>query len=579
MKKIISVFAIIMVLILAGSSCAAKVDKAGGGGKRAGGTFMEGSYGGDGETLNLLLAADGTSLSYIGLMLDSLATYDNQLNLVLRCLARDVEVSQDGLVYTITIRDDLKWSDGSPVTAEDYVYTLKNLMLSDWLNYPYKGDWEETVDGKAVAMAPEVVNKTTFTVTRKTVNPEFNYTIYNLIPYPRNIAVKYEGNVEAFTRAPEFNNLTYTGNLGPYKFVEWVRNDRFVVERNPDYYLGKDVGAPYFDKYVIKLFGTSATMEAAMEAGDITMCGIEPEKVSKFKSNPRVNVYTIPGSGYNLIGYNQRVNGWEGLKKTSVRQALSMAISKEAITQRIYLGFAEPAYSFIPVTSPWYDGDSVVKYGVGNLSNKQKAAQMLFEAGYGIKKPDGSYQAANKDGSPLKLTLLTSTGGGIAENIAFFVKQELTDIGIQVDLKLVPWETMVRKYLMSKVPGKDQEPRWNSGPGAVSDEAWDLVLMGFSTDVKAPSGSEIFFITNGGLNFMGYANPKIDELFKRVKSKEALDISARKKLYAEISKLLSDEQPVDFLVFRRGNVAFQKNVKGVEPGISMGYNSYLWYFE
>jgi peptide/nickel transport system substrate-binding protein len=220
-----------------------------------------------------------------------------------------------------------------------------------------------------------------------------------------------------------------------------------------------------------------------------------------------------------------------------------------------------------------------VKYGVGDLYDKQKAAKLLHDAGYGIKKADGTYRAAAKDGSPLKLTVLTSTGGGTAENIVYFVKQELAEIGIEVELKLVPWETMVRKYLMSKVPGSGEEPRWNSGPSAVSEESWDMVLMAFSTDIKAPSGSEIFFITDGGLNFMGYSNVKIDELFKRVKSAEALDIAARKKLYAEISKLLSEEQPVDFLTFGRGNIGFQKNVQGVEPGISMGYNYHLWRFE
>jgi len=577
MRKIAAILGILLIISIPALSCSVETTTTGNG--KVKGNFIEGSYGGDGETLNLLLAADGTSHSYISYTLDSLATYDNELDLVLRCLARDVEVSSDGLVYTVTIRDDLKWSDGSQVTAEDYVYTIKNLMQSDWLNYPYKGDWMEIVDGDEAGVVPAVVDKTTFTITRKTVDPEFNFIIYDLIPYPKYIASKYEGNIEAFTRAPEFNNLTYTGNLGPYKFVEWIRNDRFVVERNPDYYLGKDDGSPYFEKYIVKMFGTSATMEAALESGDITECGIQPEKVAKFKSDPKMNVYTIPSGGYNLIGYNQRNNGWEGLKKTEVRQALSMAISKEAIVQKIRLGFAEPAFSFIPVTSPWYDGDSVVKYGVGDLYNKQKAAQILYEAGYGIKKADGSYQAAANDGSPLKLTLLTNTGGGAAENIVYFVKQELSDIGIQVDLKLVPWETMVRKYLMSKVPGAAQEPRWNNGTGAVSDEPWDLVLMGFSTDIKAPSGSEIFFVSDGGLNFMGYANPKVDELFKRVKSKEALDVAARKKLYAEISKLLSEEQPVDFLIFSLGNIGFQKNVKGIEPGISMSYNYHLWYFE
>ncbi|MBA7708993.1 Oligopeptide-binding protein OppA [subsurface metagenome] len=216
--------------------------------------FIEGQTGGGAETLNWILAADASSFSYVGHTLDSLATYDNEFNIELRCLAKDVEVSPDGLVYTVTIRDDLKWSNGLPVTAEDYVYTLKNLMFSDWLHNAYKSSWQEEVDGETVFVAPEVVDDTTFTITRQTVDPEFVYIIYDLIAYPKYIATAYEGDIEAFTQAPEFNNLTYTGNLGPYRFVEWIRNDRYVVERNPEYYLGKDIGAPYFDKYIIKRF-------------------------------------------------------------------------------------------------------------------------------------------------------------------------------------------------------------------------------------------------------------------------------------------------------------------------------------
>ena len=103
--------------------------------------------------------------------------------------------------------------------------------------------------------------------------------------------------------------------------------------------------------------------------------------------------------------------------------------------------------------------------------------------------------------------------------------------------------------------------------------------MGFGTDPLAPSGSEVFFTTDGGINFFGYSNAEVDELFKRAKSREALDEEVRQQIFAEISQLLSEEQPVDFLVFSRANHGFQKNDKGIEPGISMGYNYYLWYFE
>ncbi|MBM3142538.1 MAG: hypothetical protein FJ005_05770 [Chloroflexi bacterium] len=578
MKKLTILLTLSLILITLTAGCA-KGEIKENGGVSVRGIFIEGDSGGDAETLNWILAADATSFSYVGHTLDPLATYDNQLNIQLRCLAKDVEVSPDGLVYTVTIRGDLKWSDGSPVTAEDYVYTLKNLMFSDWLNYPYKSDWQEEVDGKTVFVTPEVVDDTTFIITRQTVDPEFVYTIYDLTPYPKYIATQYEGDVQAFTQATEFNNLTYTGNLGPYRFKEWVRNDRYVVERNPEYYLGKDVGAPYFEQYITKLFGTSATRQAALEAGDITYTGIEPEQANKFRNLPHVKVYTVPTSGYTLLAYNHRANGWDGLKNKTVRQALSMAINKQAISQAVLLGFAEPAFSFIPKTSPWYVEEGIVKYGVVPLHDKQKAAELLYQEGYGIKKDNGTIKVTDKEGKPLHLILAVNTGSKPSEDMAFFVRKELIALGIEVEIKLVPWATLLRQYVMNKVPDSKQEPTYNNGPEAVSQERWDIILIGFNTDLLAPSGSHVFFASKGGLNFLGYSNSKVDELFNRAKSKESLDKETRRQVYAELSRLLSEEQPVDFLVFHRANRGFQKKVMGIEPGINMGYNYHLWYFE
>jgi len=532
--------------------------------KEAGGAFISGTSAGDAETLNWILAADSASFSYIGHTVDSLVTYDNEWGVQLRMAARDVEVSEDGLVYTVTIRDDLMWSDGSKVTAEDYVYTLQNLMLSDWLNYTYKSDWQEEVGGETVFVTTQVVDETTFTITCQTVDPEFIYTVRTLIPYPKYIAVKYEGDVEAFTQAPEFNNLTYTGNLGPYRFKEWLRNDKFVVERNPDYYLGKDTDAPYFDQYIVKLFGTSATAHAAMEAGDITYVGIDPDKVSKFKNMEGINVYTVPTNGYLFLAYNLRGNGWEGLKVKEVRQALSLAVSKELIIEQVLYGFGEPAYSFIPKVSPWYVEEGVAEYGVEPLLDEEEAKDLLVNAGYD---------------EPVELTLVTNAGNEQRENIGYLVKEQLSAIDIEVELKFVPWATLLRKYLMNKTPGTDEEPRYNNGAGAVSEEPWDLMVMGFTTNPLSPSGQDVFYSTNGGLNFNGFSNPQVDQLFKRIKSEEALDEEARRDLYAELSQLVSEEQPANFLVFQLANAGFQENVKGIEPGINMGYNYHLWYFE
>lgn len=543
------------------------------------GTFIDGVSGGDAETLNWILAADASSFSYAGQTTDSLATYNNDWKVVLCHMAKPVDISGDGLVYTITIRDDLKWSDGRKVTAEDYVYTMKNLMFSDWLNFPYKSDWEETIEGKTVFVQPEVVNETTFRIKRQTIDPEFtDNAIYSLTPYPKHIAVKYEGDVKAFTQAEEFNNLSYTGNLGPYRFKDWIRNDKYVVERNPDFYLGKDIGAPYFEQYVTKLFGTSAATHAALEAGDITYTGIEPEQVAKFKQMSKIKVYTVPTRSYDLIILNQRKNAWKGLKNKQVRQALAMSISKKSVIDSIRLGFGDPAFSFIPKPSPWYTDEGVPQFGLGTLYDKAKAKQMLSEAGYGTKKSDGTVVVQDSSGKPIKLTLATTPGSNISENLAYLVKQELADIGIEVEIKLVPWPTLLRQYVMNKVEGSNQQPGYNNGPDAVSEQPWDMIIMAFSTHPIAPSGSRVFFTTDGGLNYWGYTNPKVDELFQRVVSREALNTDVRKQVYGEISRTIADDQPAIFLTFPRGNHGFQANVEGIEPGMRLSWNYYKWYF-
>jgi peptide/nickel transport system substrate-binding protein len=574
-NKKVNILAVLMtaVLVLIGAAgcSAAPATK---------GDFIEGDVaGGEAETLNWILAADASSFSYVGYTLESLASYDNKYNIVLRCLAKDIEVTPDGLVYTITIRDNMKWSDGSKVTSEDYVYTLKNLMFSGWLNYNYKDDWQEEVDGKNVFVTPQVVNDTTFTITRKNVQPEFVYTLYNMIPYPKYIAVKYEGNVDAFTQAKEFNDLSYTGNLGPYKFKEWLKNDKYVVARNPDFFLGRETGAPFFNNYIVKMFGTSAVMQAALEAGDITYCGLEPQNVAKFKNISRLNVYTVPTRGYNIIAYNQRNNGWEGLRDKKVRQAISMAVDKDTIVKKIYLGFAEPAYSFIPSSSPWYSEDTVLKLGVTPLNSKEKAIGLIKEAGYQYSKVDGWDVLMGKDGKPVKLFLVTTPGSDVVESLSLLIKQELAGIGIEVEVKWVQWPTLLRQYMMNKVPGGKQEARYNNGPEAVSEEAWDLTLMGHNTDPLAPSGSRVFFASDGGLNSFGFFNDGVDQLFKKIRSKEGLNKEDRSKMYSSLARLISEEQPVDFIVYTRGNRAFQKTVKGIEPGINMGYNYDMWRFE
>lgn len=538
------------------------------------GTYISGTSAGDAETLNWALAADNASFNYVNLTMDGLIVYDNDLNIQLRWLAEPIRVSDDGLTYTLVLRDDLYWGGGKPLTSEDFVYTYKNLLFSDWLPFNYKDDYQEIIDGRRQYVDVVALDGQTYEFRRQTVDPEFLYTVTDFWAYPKHIAQKYEGDLSAFTQAEELNNLRYTGNLGPYRFVEWVRSDKFVVERNPDYYLGKETGTPFFEKYVVKIFGTPAARLAALEAGDITSTDIDPLQVRKFKALDRVRVYTTPTGGYDALLWNFRKNGWDGFRKREVREAFAQSISKDSLIQSIYLGFADPAFSFIPRPSPWFVEEGLKRYGIDALYNKKEAIRKLEAAGYPQK--DGALMDGK---SQVKLSIITNSGNKVRESIAFLVKQELGDIGVEVELKFLPWPSMLNQYLKNKVQGRDQAPGFNNGPDAVGEKPWDLCVMGFGTDVNAPSGSSTFFASDGGLNMFGYSNPEVDELFRRVGSKEALDSEVRKKIFGQLSTLMSEDLPVDFLSFPQANTGIQAKVKGIEPGISMGYNYHLWWLE
>jgi len=539
------------------------------------GIYTSGTSAGDAETLNWALAGDNASFGYVELAMDGLIAYDNDLNIQLRWLAEPIIESEDGLTYTLILRDDLYWTDGTPVSSADFVYTYKNILFSDWLPFNYKDDYQESIDDEVEYVDVKVVDKQTYQFSRQTVDPEFLYTVTDFWVYPKHIAQKYEGDMDAFTQAEELNSLKYTGNLGPYRILEWVRNDKFVLERNPDYYLGTETGAPFFEKYVVKIFGTPAARHAALEAGDITTTNIDPLQVRKFMEMERINVYTNPTSGYTALLWNLRKNGWEGFKKLEVREAFAMSVGKDSLIQSIFLGFGDPAFSFIPQPSPWFVDDGLKQFGVEPLYEKAEAIKMLEAAGY----PQEEGVLLDKDGNPLKLSIITNSGNKVRESIAFLVKQELSDIGVDVELNFVPWPTEINQYLKNKVPDSDQSLEFNNGPDAVGEKPWDMCIIGFGTDVNSPSGSSVFYSSDGGLNMFGYSNPRVDELFKKIKSKEALDPEVRRGIYGELSTLMSQDLPVDFLAYPQSNTGMQASVKGIEPGISMGHNYHLWYFE
>ncbi|MCX5992861.1 MAG: ABC transporter substrate-binding protein [Chloroflexi bacterium] len=542
------------------------------------GTFVESQLGESAQTLNWIIATDGgASRQYARFMVEPLAVFDNQYKLQPRCIAKAVEVSPDGLVYTVTIRNDLKWSDGASVTADDYVYTINNIMLADWIDCADKYRWQEMAGGNLMPVTAEAVSGTVFKVVRKTADPNFEYAIYDLMPYPKNIARNYENSPDEFKSAPEFNNMTYCGNMGPYRATAWTTAEGLLMARNPDYYLGKETGAPYFEKYVINQPGLQQSINEGLNNGQISYAFIEPQDANTFRNNKDLKVVTVPSGQFLMVAYNQRDNGWAGLKDPKVRQALSMAIDKPAVINDIFGGYAEPAYGVIPPYSPWYNENVVQKYGMNTAADAQKAIDLIKSAGYEMKDVDGKQRFVDKDGKPIKLVLPVAIDSEVQKGAAYIIGQNLNNIGFEIDPKYQVQDFVAREIYVNKLPGSESTPDYNSGPGAVSSQPWDLVILSSFGDPLTIGRSEIFFSPAGRLNIFGFFNEKVDALYKKAASAEAVDPVKRQKIYDELAQAISEAQPVDFLVYYKDNFALADKVKGVEPGVNMFYNFQSWY--
>ena len=577
MKKVTYLFAMIAVLAMILPACApAQPIQL----HPVKGEFVEAQLGESAQTLNWIIATDaGASKRYASFIVEPLAVFNNQYKLQLRCLAKDIEVSNDGLVYTVTIRNNLKWSDDTKVTAEDYVYTLKNIMLADWLDCAEKVNWMELVDGNAVGVHPEVVSDTVFKIVRRAADPNFAYSVYDLMPYPKKIVSIYENNSADFTAAPELNNMSYCGNLGPYRPVAWTEADGFVMVRNPTYYLAMDNGAPYFEKYTIKQMGLQSAINEALGAGTVSYTYIEPQDANTFRGNKDLSVVTVPTGQFLMVAYNQRDNGWAGLKDANVRKAISMVIDKPAVVNDIFSGYADAAFSFIPPYSPWYNESVLQKLGMNSSGDAQKAIDLIKAAGFETKDVDGKQLFVDKDGKPIKLTIPVAIDSEVQKSVAYIIGQNLRSIGLDVDPRYQVQDFIAKEIFVNKLPGSDKTPEYNSGPAAVSSQPWDLVILSSYGDALAIGRSEIFFSSTGRLNIFGFYNAKVDALYKRALSAEAINPQNRQKIYDELAQAISDAQPVDFLAYYKDNFAFRSNIKGVEPGYNILSNSQFWYTE
>ncbi|MCG6122554.1 MAG: ABC transporter substrate-binding protein [Microvirga sp.] len=498
---------------------------------KPGGTVVA-AINGDPPVLNTIFGADVLAVTLSGQIHDTLITLDQQLN-AHPALAESWEISADGLTYTFNLRENVKWHDGAPFTAEDVRYSFLDLL-------PKHNSLAEATFSAVESI--DTPDDHTVIVKLKGVDPAFfpwafSQTNFGQI-YPKHI---YEG-TDAGQNPANFAPI----GTGPFKFREWARGSHITLERNPDYFEPVNL-----ERVVFQIIPEPGARQVALERGDIDYLpyfALAPSAIDPLSSHPDTEVIDAmrPPQGEIIMFINQRS---EPLSDVRVRKALAHAIDREQIVDLALDGRAIPGSSPIRSDNPLFYNPDVEKYP----RDVARANALLDEAGF----------ARGADGQrfTLRLAFQANGEGGALQSAAEIIREQAREIGVQVELTPSDAATWQERSFI----------QWD----------FDLTMGSFGTGPDPAIGVARLYITENivqrnASNLTGYSNPKVDELFAQ--GAVEIDPEARKRIYQEVQAILVDELPAIWLwekfypiAVRRGLVGMPSGAMHSEPWHKVGW--------
>lgn len=427
-------------------------------------------------------------------------------------LAADLpEISADGLSYTVKLKPEAKWSDGTPVTADDVAFTF-NTMKN-----PEAGSPAASLTDKIDTITK--VDDHTVTFKLKQVYAPFLYSLYTpLAPYH----ILKDVPVSELEKNPYGSDVAKTVTDGPWKWTEWNKGQYLTFEADPNYWGSVK---PHIQKITYKIYADQNTEIQAVLKGDADLTSAVPlPLLDTVKGNKDLNVILAPGPQYEYLGFNFKDDNfpdkWSPFKSQKTRQAIAYALNRQGMVDNVLKGTGKLMNApFLP--GSWADpGDAAVNYNY----DAEKAKQLLAEDGWAAGK-DGILE---KDGHKFSFELQYNAGNSRRESVAAIIQQNLKDVGIDVKLQALDFATWVDQNL---TPGKYQ-----------------AILMGWSLSNPDPDGESIFsskYFPPAGQNTGWYKNEKLDQLW--VDGYSTTDQAKRAEIYKQIGQEISTDLPYVFL--------------------------------
>ena len=455
-------------------------------------------------------------------------------------LAEKWDVSEDGLTWTFHLRENIKWSSGEPVTADDFKFAwlrvLEPATASEYaymLHYIKGGQAYNEGKGKKEDVGINVIDSRTLEV--KLERPTAYFASLAASPTYAPIREKFFDE-KGKNFALEADAMEYSG---PYKIKSWKHDSNFIMVKNENYWNKDHIK---IDEVEMVLVADSTAELNAFNDGEIELIRLTAEQYKRYEKDPRVNVFRNNSVWY--LEYNME-NKFLANKK--IRQALTLAVDKEEMANTIVKGTGEAAYGIVPTGFPGEsktfreeNGDSYPKYN-------PEEAKRLYKEGL-----------AELGVTELPELSLIINEAGNNKKIAEYVQEKIrTNLGANIRIEPIPF-----KERMARLQQKD----------------FEIVLSGWGSDYADPMTYIDLFVTNGGNNHSSYSNPKYDELIKTANNSS--DNKVRMQAMRDAEKILGDDMPVGVMLYSTRVIMLNPKIKNVYfKGIGAEYYLYDAYVE
>jgi peptide/nickel transport system substrate-binding protein len=476
-------------------------------------------------------------------------------------LAESWSISPDQQQIIFTLRPNLQWSDGEPLTADDVVFTYQDIYLNPKIPTTFRDLLRIGNTGKFPSVQKIDQRRVEFT---------FPEPFAPFLRYAERLAILPAHALRSAVESTDTNGNplflslwgtnTYPPEIvsnGPYRLESYIPAERVILRRNP-YYWRQDAEGnpqPYIERIVWQIISSTDNQLLRFRSGDLDSLEVTPTVFGLLKKEEQRGRFTIynggPSGGFAFVGFNlNQARNAKGeafvnpikarwFNNVAFRQAVAYAINRDRMKTNIYRGLGELQHSPIAVQSPYYlspaAGLKVYDY------NPPKAKQMLLEAGF---KYNNQQELLDADGNRVEFNLLVKSEDAARIDAAVQIQQDLAQIGMKANMQVMNFNVILRKLLATRdwdcyvgafgVPGADVEPnllslfwqshgsfhQFNQGPQPGQPPLQDWVVSDWEQE--------------------------IDDLFNA--GVRELDENKRQEIYSKFQQIVAEQLPIFCLV-------------------------------